>query len=98
MANTTQEKIKKPATTRVGKDWRSGQGKYPHLRKAAFRMGYNHTYLYRVLEGRDPHFKGRKGLKEEYWNTAKHIAAEHKQAQKTTRAQSQKNKNHGKQP
>lgn len=47
--------------------------KYPHLRRAAAEMGYNFTYLYRVLEGY-PGFKGRNGLKAEYWRMSERIA------------------------
>jgi len=70
MANKAQVKI-----TRTGR-----RIKYPNLRRAAERMGYNFTYLYRVLEGREPHYKGRKGLKEEYWKVAAEIEAERKRA------------------
>lgn len=41
-------------------------------------MGYNFSYLYRVLEGRDPHFKDRKGLKEKFWNISSRITLEQK--------------------
>ncbi len=50
--------------------------KYPNLRRAAIEMGYNFTYLYRVLEGRDPHFKGRKGLKDDFWRVSARITKE----------------------
>ena len=48
--------------------------KYPHLRRAALEMGYNFSYLWRVLEGK-PGFKGRAGLREEYHRTAARISA-----------------------
>lgn len=56
--------------------------KYPHLRRAAKEMGYNFTYLYRVLEGY-PGFKGRYGLKDEYWKTSSRIESEKAVARKT---------------
>ena len=40
--------------------------KYPNLRRAAENMGYNFTYLWRVLEGA-PGFPGRPGLVDEFW-------------------------------
>jgi len=46
--------------------------KYPHLRNAAKEMGYDFTYLYRVLEGY-PGFKGRPGLAADYWRTSERI-------------------------
>lgn len=48
--------------------------KYPHLRSAAREMGYNFSYLWRVLEGK-PGFTGRAGLREEYHRTAARISA-----------------------
>ena len=48
--------------------------KYPHLRRAAREMGYDFSYLWRVLECK-PGFKGRAGLKEEYHRTAARISA-----------------------
>lgn len=47
--------------------------KYPYIREAARRMGYNFSYLWRVLEGK-PHFKGRPGLVEEYWEMVERVA------------------------
>ena len=81
MANTRQAKKIKTTTAaraagRPGREARTRAVKYPYLRQAAKKMGYNFSYLYRVLEGRDPHFKGRRGLKMEYWDTAAHIAIE----------------------
>ena len=49
--------------------------KYPNLRRAAAAMGYNYTYLWRVLEGK-PGFKGRPGLIEDFWAMSARIAAE----------------------
>ena len=46
--------------------------KYPHLRRAAREMGYNYSYLYRVLEGE---YKGRAGLRSEYWAVSAEITA-----------------------
>ncbi len=46
--------------------------KYPHLRAAAREMGYDFSYLYRVLEGQ---YKGRAGLREEFWAASARIAA-----------------------
>lgn len=49
--------------------------KYPNLRRASANMGYNFTYLYRVLEGQ-PGFKGREGLREDFWAESQRISAE----------------------
>lgn len=49
--------------------------KYPNLRRAAEAMGYNFTYLYRVLEGQ-PGFVGRPGLVDDFWAESARIAAE----------------------
>lgn len=51
--------------------------KYPNLRRAAAEMGYDFTYLWRVLEGK-PGFKGRAGLVDEFWAVSAQIAAERK--------------------
>ena len=73
MANRTQAKTTAAANPRR-------PVKYPHLRRAALEMGYHFTYLWRVLDGRDPHFKGRPGLKAEFWKVSARITAEKKQA------------------
>lgn len=49
--------------------------KYPNLRRAAERMGYNFSYLYRVLEGQ-PGFKGRPGLVDDFWAESERLTAE----------------------
>ena len=49
--------------------------KYPNLRRAAVAMGYDFTYLWRVLEGK-PGFKGRAGLVEDFWAMSARIQAE----------------------
>lgn len=49
--------------------------KYPNLRKAAENMGYNFTYIYRVLEGA-PGFPGRPGLIDDFWTESAKIQAE----------------------
>lgn len=48
--------------------------KYPHLRQAAKNMGYNFSYLWRVLEGK-PGFAGRAGLADEFWAESKRLSA-----------------------
>ena len=55
------------------------QVKYPNLRRAAERMGYNFTYLWRVLE-RHPGFDGRAGLREDFWVESHRISAERETA------------------
>lgn len=52
--------------------------KYPHLRRAAREMGYNFTYIWRVLEGK-PGFVGRPGLVDEFWAESNRIEAEREQ-------------------
>jgi hypothetical protein len=54
--------------------------KYPHLRRAAREMGYDFSYLWRVLEGK-PGFKGRAGLKEDFWAASRRISAEKARAE-----------------
>lgn len=49
--------------------------KYPWLRRAAAEMGYDFTYLWRVLEGK-PGFAGRPGLAAEYWRVSARIGRE----------------------
>ena len=49
--------------------------KYPHLRRAAREMGYDFSYLWRVLEQKSG-YRGRPGLREEYLYTASQIAEE----------------------
>ena len=51
------------------------QVKYPHLRRAAENMGYNYSYLWRVLEGK-PGFKGRDRLVDDYWAESRRIEVE----------------------
>lgn len=51
--------------------------KYPHLRRASANLGYNFTYLWRVLEGQ-PGFKGRAGLKEDFWAESARITEDKK--------------------
>ena len=55
-----------------------GKVKYPHLRRAAREMGYNFTYIWRVLEGK-PGFVGRPGLVDEFWAESNRIEAERRQ-------------------
>lgn len=55
--------------------------KYPHLRRAAANMGYDFSYLYRVLEGQ-PGFKGRAGLVDDFWLESARIEAEKQKQRK----------------
>ena len=67
-ANKVKEKRKTPKPV-----------KYPHLRRAAANMGYNHSYIYRVLE-RQPGYRGRPGLAEDYWAESARIEKAKKEA------------------
>lgn len=53
--------------------------KYPNLRQASQNIGYNFSYIWRVLEGK-PGYSGRKGLKEEFWAESHRLTAANKKA------------------
>lgn len=57
--------------------------KYPHLRAASRNMGYNFSYIWRVLEQK-PGFSGRTGLVDEFWAESKRLSA--KQTRKEGKA------------
>ena len=40
--------------------------KYPYLREASRNMGYDFSYIWRVLEGK-PGYSGRPGLTDDFW-------------------------------
>lgn len=46
--------------------------KYPNLNQAARNMGYDVSYIWRVLEGK-PGYPGRAGLVEDFWKESQRI-------------------------
>ena len=80
--------IKRNYTKKANKKQKM-KAKYPNLRRAAANMGYNFSYLWRVLEGQ-PGFKGKAGLKDEFWAESARIAAE-REARKRAKPPAAKN-------